>query len=437
MAAHIPEVYQVRLPNGMNLLGVEYRRVPWVSLTFMAKRGSETDPAGKAGVADWTVEYLTLGTGRRSQLQLAQEVESLGAHLGARGDWDASRLTLEGLAEDFQELLAILAEVVQTPAFPEEELILLRERRRAELAQILDEPRELASRRYYRLFFGEAPYGQAVRGEPESLEAIELSDLKSYYYREINPLAASLVVVGMIPFSRVEAEVQRLWGTWKGGGQPSPPYTSAPAKLCSPGLYLLDRPEWTQSEIRLGHLGLPRSHPDYFPLRLANYVLGEGGFSSRLMTRIRSELGKTYGIKSLFHFRRAPGPFTVSTFTPAAHTAEVVQEIVAVIRDFRDHGPTSQELAEAKSYYVGHFPLTLETPRAISRRLQSMDLYDLGLDYLQHYTDRINAVTLEEAQRAAQTYLKPEALVILVVGPAAHCRESLAALGPLTLIADQ
>jgi zinc protease len=181
---------------------------------------------------------------------------------------------------------------------------------------------------------------------------------------------------------------------------------------------------------------LPRSHPDYFPLRLVNYILGEGGFSSRLMTRIRSDLGLTYGIRSSFQFRRAPGPFLISTFTPAQHTAQVVQEVKAVIDEVRRRGVTPQELAEAQSYFVGHFPLGLETARGLARRLVSLDLYDLGLDYLQRYQARISEVTLEEANRAALTHLKPEGLVTLVVGPAAQCADSLGSLGPVESIGE-
>ena len=436
MAGYIPEIYRAGLPGGLSLLGVEYDRVPWVSLTFMAKRGAETDPPGKGGVADWTAEYLTLGTTRRSQLQLAQEIESLGANLQARGNWDVTLITLEGLAEDFSELMASLAEVVQTPSFPPEEFPWLRERRRAELAQILDDPRELASRRFYRLFFGDAPYGQAVRGEPGSLAAIQPNDLTDYYQREFTPAAATLVVVGLVPFDRVEEEIKRQWSAWRGGGPASPPYAGVPAQLCPPGLYLLDRPELTQSEIRMGYLGLPRSHPDYFPLRLVNYILGEGGFSSRLMTRIRSDLGLTYGIRSSFQFRRAPGPFLVSTFTPAQHTAQVVQEVKAVIEEVRRRGVTPQELAEAQSYFVGHFPLGLETARGLAHRLVSLDLYDLGLDYLQRYQERISEVTIEEANRAALNHLKPEDLVTLVVGPAAQCADALRSLGPVEILGE-
>jgi zinc protease len=169
-------------------------------------------------------------------------------------------------------------------------------------------------------------------------------------------------------------------------------------------------------------------------LRLVNYVLGEGGFSSRLMTRIRSDLGFTYGIRSHFHFLRAPGPFTISTFTPAENTAQVIQETGEVVRNVRDNGVTARELSEAQSYYVGHFPLGLETARTLATQVLNIDLYDLGLDYLSRYCENIQGVTLEASRRAAHSHLQPEALVTLVVGPAARCRASLEKLGAVTVI---
>jgi zinc protease len=238
----------------------------------------------------------------------------------------------------------------------------------------------------------------------------------------------------MVNFDRMRDEAARLWGHWPGGGPASPPYTAAPEKLCAPGIYLLDRPDLTQSEIRVGHLGMPRSHPDYFAIKLMNYILGAGGFSSRLMSRIRSDLGFTYGIRSTFAFRRAPGPFLVSTFTPAANTGAVVREITAVVREMRDAGATASELAEAQSYHVGHFPLGLETSRGIGNQVIGLDLYDLGLDYLRRYCDQIRAVTLKAAARAAREHLQPDNLVTLVMGPAAQVADSLRELGPVHLI---
>jgi zinc protease len=434
MVSYLPEIHQTTLPNGLTLLGVEYDRVPWVSLTFMAKRGAETDPPGKAGAADWTAEYLTLGTARRSQLELAREIEAKGATLAARGGWDAVLVNLEGLAEDFDDLMGTLAEVVQSPAFPEEEFPLLKERRKAELAHQLDDPREMANLRYLRLYFGDSPYGQAVGGSLKSAEALGLKDLQDFYHREFTPGTAALVVVGMVAFARMAAAASRLWDGWGGGGPASPPYTEIAGKPCAPGIYLLDRPDLTQSEIRVGHLGVPRSHPDYFSISLMNYILGAGGFSSRLMSRIRSDLGFTYGIRSSFHFRRAPGPFIISTFTPAANTAAVVKEIGGVVKEVRDRGVLASELAEAQSYHVGHFPLGLETSRGIGNQVISMELYGLGRDYLKGYCDQIRAVTLKDAARAAQKHLEPENLVTLVMGPAAQVADSLRELGPVQII---
>jgi zinc protease len=434
MTDFLPEIHQATLPGGMRLLGVEYDRAPWLSLTFMAKRGAETDPLDKPGVADWAAELLTLGSARRSQLQLAEDIESRGAALNARGGWDATLVNLEGLAEDFSELMAILAEVVQTPGFPEDEFPLLAERRRAELVHQQDDPREIANVRYLRLFFGDSPYGHAAEGDLQRLDNLGLADLQNFYRREFTPATATLVAVGMVTFDRVQEEAARLWGAWPGGGPVSPPYVAAPDRVCAPGIYLLDRPDLTQSEIRIGHLGLPRAHPDYFPLKLVNYILGEGGFSSRLMARIRSDLGFTYGIRSRFSFRRAPGPFIVSTFTPAENTAPVVQEIRSVITEVHRHGVLAQELAEAQSYYVGHFPLGLETTRGLGRQVISIDLYDLGTDYLKNYCEQIRRVNLETAAQAAQNHLQPHHLVTLVMGPAAVCADALRDLGPVKIL---
>ena len=298
----------------------------------------------------------------------------------------------------------------------------------------MEDPRELASLRYQRLFFGDAPYGHAVQGDLQTLDALNLRDLQDFYHRQVTAGLTTLVVVGMVDFQAVVREAERLWGSWSGGGPASPVYTAAPEQTAAPGIYLLDRPDLTQSEIRVGHLGLPRAHPDYFPLKLANYILGEGGFSSRLMTRIRSDLGFTYGIRSSFSFRRAPGPFIVSTFTPAANTAAVVKEIKEVVTEVRERGVTSQELAEAQSYFVGHFPLGLETSRGIGRQVLSIDLYDLGLDYLKGYCDKIRSVSLQTAARAARDHLHPDALITLVLGPAAQCAEALKELGPVQII---
>ncbi|MFP3866684.1 MAG: M16 family metallopeptidase [Desulfobacteraceae bacterium] len=436
VADYLPTIYQANLSNGLTVLGVEYDRAPWVNISFMAKRGAEADPPGKEGAADCTAEGLTLGTANRDQLRLAIEVESRGARLEAQGHWDYLMVNLEGLAEDFGELMALLAEVVQSPEFPEQDFAYLKGRRQAELVHLQDNPREVANRWYYRLFFGDSPYGHPVTGDLGSISALSLEDLKSFYHNQFHPTESTLVVVGMVPEATVVREADRFWSTWSGGSRPAPPYQETPASLGPPGIYLLDRPALTQSEIRLGHLGLRRQHPDYFALRLANYILGGGGFSSRLMTRIRSERGLTYGINSHFHFRRAPGPFVISTFTPAPHTAAVIRETQAVMTELKQGSITGQELEDAKNFYTGHFPLGLEAPGGIAQQLLQIDLHSLGLDYLKNYCENMQAVPLEKARAASAAHLYPEALVVVVLGPVAVCQADLEALGPVTLVTE-
>jgi zinc protease len=431
----LPELYAHELANGMRLVGLEYSRTPWVSITFMAKRGAEADPPGKGGTADCLAETLTLGTQHRDQLALALDVEGKGAMLQAHGSWDHTTITVEGLAEDFVELMALLAEIVLEPGFPEEEFLLLRERRRAEVLHALDDPREVANRSYLPLFFGDSPYGHPVDGSPESLAALQLDDLRSFFHRQCHPQESSLVIVGMVPEAQALAITQQFWSAWRTPQAPAPAFQDTPPTLAQPGIYLLDRPDLTQSEIRCGHLGPPRSTPDFFALRLVNYILGGGGFSSRLMMRLRAEKGLTYGIRSQFHFRRAPGPFIISTFTPAEQTAEMIRGIQEVMREVQETGGTAAELADAQSYYVGSFPLGLETPAGLAQQIKIIELYDLGLDYLNLYRPRLLAVDRAAARAAAHHYLHPAELVILVVGPASRCRPALEKLGPVTLLA--
>lgn len=432
----LPELYAHDLANGLRLVGLEYRRTPWVSITFMAKRGAEADPVGKGGTADCLAECLTVGTQHRDQLALALAVEGRGAMLKAHGNWDHTTITVEGLAEDFADLMALLAEIIMEPGFPEEEFLLLRERRRAELQHALDDPRELANRTYLPLFFGDSPYGHSLDGSPESLAALELDDLRSFFQSQCHPQESSLVIVGMVPEAQTLAATQQFWSTWRAPLAPAPAFQEAPPTLAKPGIYLLDRPELTQSEIRCGHLGPPRATPDFFPLRLVNYILGGGGFSSRLMMRLRAEQGLTYGIRSQFHFRRAPGPFIISTFTPAEHTAEMIKGIREVMTEVQETGGTAAELADAQSYYVGSFPLGLETPSGLAQQIKNIELYNLGLDYLNLYRPRLLAVDHATVQTVAQKYLHPAEMVILVVGPAASCLPSLEKLGQLTLLSS-
>ena len=264
-------------------------------------------------------------------------------------------MNLEGLSEDFPELMATMAEVVQTPGFAADQFALLAERRRAELVHQQDDPREMANIRYLRLFFGDSPYGHAVPGELPRLDNIGVADLGDR--REFTPATSTLVVVGMEADARVKEEAARLWGNWTGAARPARLTLRAPECLSAPG-DLSPGPARPDPERNPGRAsGDAPGPPRLLPPEAGELYPGRRRlFLPPSMARIRSDLGFTYGIRSSFSCRRAPGPFIVNTFTPAANTAQVVDEIRAVITEVHQNGVTDQELAEAQSYYVGHFP---------------------------------------------------------------------------------
>jgi zinc protease len=200
-----------------------------------------------------------------------------------------------------------------------------------------------------------------------------------------------------------------------------------------PGLRtrIIDRPELTQSQIRLGHIGIPLAHPGYIPFEVTNYILGGGGFSSRLMQKIRSEMGFTYGIHSYLEPRKYPGPFTISTFTPTDATFSCVQEIRSVLQSFLEQGATAQEREEAVNFFTGSYPRRFETLSQIAQRIIQAELHGLGMEYLSSYPERVAGVSLEEISRTAREVIHPQDLLTVVVGRAESFHRSFESLGPV------
>ena len=262
----LPEIYTHNLPNQMKVVGMEYTRTPWVSITYMAKRGAEADPPGKGGAADCLAECLTLGTKHKDQLELALTTEGRGSMLKAHGSWDHTLITLEGLAEDFSELMALLAEIVLEPGFPEQEFTFLQERRQAELIHYLDDPREVASRNYLPLFFGASPYGHPVDGSPASLAALELADLKSFYQAQCHPRESTLVVVGMVPEAKVSGNCSGILGGLVSSRPTCAAFSASPGNLVSTRYLPAGPPESDPKRDPLRTFGAAPARSGLFPL---------------------------------------------------------------------------------------------------------------------------------------------------------------------------
>jgi zinc protease len=430
----LPSVSSSVLKSGLKVYVVQRPQLPLVSIHLVISCGAEADPPGKAGLAHLTAEMLTLGTQKRSASQLAADVDRLGATLSASSGWNSTSLHLFGLSEDFERLMDLLLEIYTQPAFSPEEFEQLKQRRLAALVQQKDESQIIADERFQEVLFRGSPYDHPVYGSLKSLPPLLCGESRDFYQRTLLPPGSLLVLVGDLEaeacFQWTEAHFPSAIQGAQGVGPEEPPLPS----LSGVQVFLVDRPDLTQSQIRLGHIGIAHAHPDYLAFEVMNYILGAGGFASRLMRRVRSELGYTYGIRGSLEPRKYSGPFTISTFTPTETTFPCVQEIFSVIRSFISQGATDQEREEAVNFLTGSYPMKFETLSQVAYRIIQAELHGLGLEYLAGYPDRVSAVSIEDLGRVARRHLHPEKMLIIVVGRVEKFRRKFEALGPVEMI---
>jgi len=277
------------------------------------------------------------------------------------------------------------------------------------------------------------PYAHPTYGTIPALGGMKTDDPRSFYHRLYSPEESVLLVIGDLTSEEIGQEAERLLGGWepKEKIDHQPPSPTRP-----PGMKIIavNRPDLTQSQIRVGLLGIKRNDERYIPFKVMNYIFGGGGFSSRLMQRIRAEKGYTYGISSFFQAGYTPGPFLISTFTPTATTVPLIEEIIKVMEEFVAEGTQLQELEGARNFLRGSFPLKLETPGQMAGELLKLELYDIPFDYLASYQAAVEEVTLDEVNSLAAAYLLPKDLILVVVGRAEDFVESLRSWGEVELV---
>jgi predicted Zn-dependent peptidase len=261
----------------------------------------------------------------------------------------------------------------------------------------------------------------------ESVARITNDDVRAFFARHYLPNNAAIVVAGDVQAAEAIALLERAFAAWQPGADPGKP-TVTPQSVASSTIYLIDRPQAVQSEIRIGHIGVPRSTEDYFALSVMNALLG-GVFNSRINLNLRERHGYTYGARSAFGFRKHSGPFVVSAPVRNEVTRESVDEVLAELRRIRTGDVEERELHDTKSYLMGVFPATVQSASDVASRLVDMELYDLPDDYFDHYRENIAAVGKEEVERVAKTYIDPERSIIVIVGNASQVREPLGQLG--------
>jgi len=433
----LPEIQKRQLSNGLPVWLVELHEVPVVQVNLVVFGGSADDPAGKFGVANLAAAMLEEGAGSRSSLEIADAVDFLGADLGATGGIDSSAVRLHVPVARLAEALPIMADVALRPSFPRDELDRIRQQRLTGLIQARDDPSTIGSLAFARVLFGPAHrYGTATMGTTETIKAFTPDDLRAFYSSIFRPDNATLLVVGDVSVNTLLPLLETSFGGWRSSAPPAtrPKLPAAPTRArCE--VYLVDKPGAPQSQIRIGTVGVPRSTPDYFPLQIANTILG-GAFSSRLNMNLREKHGYSYGAASQFDMRVEAGPFFATAGVQTDKTSESLKEFFNELNGILQPVP-ADELARAKNYVALRFPGGFETTGDISRRLEEMLVYHLPGDYFSGYVRQIESVTAADVQRVARRYIVPDRTAVVVVGDRKTIEPGIRALnlGPINVLA--
>ena len=412
-----PRFERASLASGARLLVAEVTKLPVVTVTVVVNAGAETDPAGKEGLAQLTARCLVEGTRSSSALALAARIEKLGGVIDSDAGWDTARVNLTCLSRHLDESLGVLGEILAGASFPEHEFARLRDERLAEIEQIRSEPRGLAEEAFTELVYErDARYSVPPGGSLESVSSLSRDDLSGHHAGLYSPANASIVIAGDVSPSRAQSAVERHLGEWSGQFRGTPERTIASSGGGRRAL-LVAKEGAAQSELRIGHAGLPRSHPDYFPFSIMNAALG-GVFSSRINLNLRERHGYTYGAHSIIDWRKSAGPFVVSTAVGTDVTADAAREVLGELERIREEELTASELSLVIDYLQGVFPIRYESTAAIAAALANLVTYDLPEDYYDSYREKVGAVTSADALRAARQHIKPDSLRMVVVGDA-------------------
>ena len=429
---HFPAFERTRLDNGLAVIVVPVRKLPVVTVALVLDAGAVAEPTGEDGVARLTARALLEGTTSLAGDMLSERLEGLGASLEADAEWDSGTLAMTVLASRLSQAMALLAEVVLEPAFPERELERLKAERLAEILQRRAEPRGLADDMFARFLYAPGSrYALPEGGTAPGVSAISRAGVSAFHASRYRAGSATAIIVGDIGVDDALRVIRERFGSWASSSAIPVTADDHQARRTR-AVHVVEKADAPQSELRLGHVGLPRTHPDYFAALVMNMLLG-GLFSSRINLNLREVHGYTYGASSSFDWRRQAGPFVVGTAVRSDVTAAAAHEILAEIESIRTDKVTAEELSLATSYLEGVFPIRYETTAAIARALTAMVVYGLPADYFDTYRDRVRSVTASDVLRAAREFLRPEELQLVAVGDPAVIREPLATmeLGPL------
>ncbi len=419
--------YEVRtLPNGLQVVTVLHHEQPFVSMRMIVRAGSALDPKGKLGLANVAASLLDQGTTTKSAREMNEEVDFIGGEVSAGAGADLTFINMVVMKDSFEIGLRMLSDMARHPAFAQEEIERQRQQMLSSLQVSVEDPAFVADAVFDRLVYGFHPYGMPEAGTPATLAAITRDDLVAFHHRNFVANNAILAVVGDVTADEAFEGVARVFGDWERRDVPAP--AIAPPPDPTRRVVIINKPDAVQTEVRVGHRGVRRNQADYMPLNLAIRILGgEGG--NRLHQVLRTNRGLTYGAQADMHTHKDGGDFEAETSTRSDATGEVLRLIVEQIQRLQRERVNERELADAKAYMTGSFPLTIETPDAIATQVLNVLFYGLPVEQLQSFRDRVNAVTPQDIERVARFYLMPDRLSIVLVGNAAAFAAQLRGIG--------
>jgi zinc protease len=419
--------YELRtLANGLQVVLVNHNEQPSISVRMIVRAGAAQDPTDKHGLAMLTATLLDQGAGKRTAEQIADTIDFIGGVLTTGAGSDLSYISSVVMKDSYDVALELMSDVVQRPTFAEEEI----ERQRAQAASALkvsaEDPEAVADRVIDRLIFGFHPYGMPGGGTAASLASLKRADFVDFHGRYFVPNNALIAVVGDIGADAAMAGLEKYFGAWKPGEVPTAAPTDPPAP--TKRVIVIDKKDSVQTEIRVGHIAVPRKHPDYEAIDQTVKILGGEG-ANRLQQVLRSQRQLTYGASADLNTYKLSGAVIAETDTQTSKTAEALRVVVDEFSRLQRERVYDEELQGAQDYMVGHFPLTIEVPDAIATQVLNQLFYDLPVEELPRYREEVLKVTPDEIQRVARWFLRPAQLSVVLVGNADAFVDDLKGVG--------
>jgi zinc protease len=413
-----PSPIHRKLDNGLEIVVVEKREMPVVSLGLFLKGGATNDPASKPGLASFTAQMLQEGTESRSSQELALAFEFIGARLSTDARREYAVLSTETMTKHWPAALDLMGDVLKNPTFPQHELDRVKREHLTDLRRSKDDANVVADQLIPSMVYAaDSGYGHPLEGTEDAVDSFTREDIKGHFEENYAPSWATLIVVGDVTADQVQQNAEATFAGWSANGRALKPNAKNPdTKTGETTIFLVDRPGSAQSVIRTVHGMVPRSHPDYFGLTLLNYAFG-GQFSARLNQNLRQDKGYSYGYHSSIHWYRGPSMLTAGGSVQTEVTKEAVIETLKEFQEVRDSRPiTAEELDGAKAGLLLGYPASFERPGLVLNHLLQLVLFDLPDDYFQEMPARLSGVNLSEVHRMTSEHIQTDALQIIVVG---------------------